>query len=56
MGVRFRSNQQPVWKTQMHREAEKIGHLPFPYDMVEDVSDPGRIISIISASANNELA
>ena len=33
-----------------------FGALPFPYNMVEAVTDPGRITSIISASANNELA
>ena len=33
-----------------------VGALPFPFYMVKDVMYPGRIISIISASANNELA
>ena len=35
---------------------KRFSALPFPYNMVEAVTDPGRITSIISASANNELA
>jgi hypothetical protein len=32
-----------------------IGDLPFPYDMISFIRKPGRVISILSASANNEI-
>jgi hypothetical protein len=33
-----------------------VGVLDFPYYLIKQVMDPGRITSIISASANNEIA
>ena len=36
--------------------AKMLGDLPFPYNAMQNVMKPGRIISIISASANNEAS
>jgi hypothetical protein len=33
-----------------------IGELPFPYDMISFIRKPGCVISILSASANNEIS
>jgi hypothetical protein len=33
-----------------------IGELLFPYDMISFIRKPGRVISILSASANNEIS
>jgi hypothetical protein len=37
-------------------KATKVGRLPFPYNLMKSVMKPKRIISIISASANNEAS
>jgi hypothetical protein len=37
-------------------KATKVGRLPFPYSLMKNVMKPQRIISIISATTNNEAA
>ena len=39
-----------------HEKVRDIGTLPFPFNMIKKVALPGRITSIISAPANNEVA
>ena len=38
------------------REEKDVGVLPFPFSLMHQVMKPGRIISIISASANNDVS
>ncbi len=38
------------------RRIQNVGMLPFPFRLIKEIMEPGRIISIISASANNDAS